>query len=287
MNIGYLASGQLGLSTLKACADFLQPIFIATDSNSLSIINHCKEKNIPLFKGNPRNGKLKEFMKNSKTDVLLSVNYLFLIDQEVIDLVKYPINFHGSLLPAYRGRTPHVWAIINGEKKTGVTAHIINSKCDEGDIMLQKEIPIEFEDTGADILKRYESIYPEMIKEILFMIKENKLQLIPQDHAMAFSVGKRTPDDGEINWTWQKEKIRNWVRAQAYPYPGAFTSLEGQKIIIDKISYSDNKYNQNDPDGLIVKGYPENIVKTSNGSVKLEVVRANEKLLKKNKVLGK
>lgn len=68
-------------------------------------------------------------------DNILSINYLFILGTEIIQRAKkYAINFNGSLLPRYRGRTPHVWAIINGESETGITAHLMNDLCDDGDM---------------------------------------------------------------------------------------------------------------------------------------------------------
>jgi methionyl-tRNA formyltransferase len=98
-----------------------------------------------------------------ETDLILSINYLFLLDEEMISKLPLAINIHGSLLPKYRGRTPHVWSIINGETKTGVTAHIIDADCDTGDIVKQIVVPIEKDDTGATILEKYEKIYPELL----------------------------------------------------------------------------------------------------------------------------
>ena len=134
--------------------------FILTDKKSLDIIQFSKEKNIPLFSGNPRNGMAYEFIKNIKIDVIVSINYLFLIEQDIYNHSnKITFNIHGSLLPKYRGRTPHVWAIINGEKKTGVTAHLIDSGCDTGDVIDQIEISIEENDTGGIILGKYSNEY--------------------------------------------------------------------------------------------------------------------------------
>src|SRR5690606_38202127 len=118
-------------------------------------------KFITLFIGNPRNGRGHAFLKNYSFDVLLSVNYLYLIEEDLIKMPRrFAINLHGSLLPKYRGRTPHVWAIINGEKKTGVTAHLITKGCDEGPIVSQIQIPIEIQDTGNDILNKFKQKYP-------------------------------------------------------------------------------------------------------------------------------
>lgn len=285
MTIAFLASGNLGLNVIKACADKIAPQFIATDNGSAAIIEYAAEKNIPVFKGNPRQGKLAAFMQQYNVDLLLSVNYLFIIEKDVIEQVKYPVNFHGSLLPKYRGRTPHVWAIINNETKTGVTAHIIDDGCDTGDIVLQKEIEITQDDTGAAVLKKYEAVYPSMVIEVIQAVENNAIQRTPQDNSKATYFSKRTPGDGGINWQWQKERIQNWVRAQAYPYPGAFCFAGDNKVVIDAVEFSDYGFNDTDTNGTVLSVSPSVIVKTSNGAISLTGIREGREHLIKGNIL--
>lgn len=285
MKIGYFGSGALGLSTLLATESSFVPAFIATDQNSLGVADYAVKKGIRLFKGNPRDARLADFLKNETFDLFLSVNYLFILENDIIKLAKHAINLHGSLLPKYRGRTPHIWAIINNENKTGITAHIIKDVCDAGDVVLQREVKIETNDTGADILKKFQIVYPEIIKEILNRAKAEKLFGISQNELLATYFGKRKPEDGLIDWNWQKERIRNWVRAQAAPYPGSFTYYDNDKLIIDELSWSDFGYNQNQPNGLILKVFPKVLVKTPNGVVQLESYRFDQTQLVEGKIL--
>jgi methionyl-tRNA formyltransferase len=94
-----------------------------------------------------------------------------------------------------------------------------------------------------------------------------------QNNSNATYFGKRTPDDGEINWNWSKERIYNWVRAQSNPYPGAFAYLNGKKVIIDKVSFSEYGFEESMPNGLILKTTPEILVKTANGVIVLKRIR--------------
>lgn len=274
MKFGILCSGELGFTCLtKLIADFKVEL-VFTDAKSKSIIAFCEDKNVPNFIGNPRGGNATEFLINKQIDVLISINYLFIIDSEIIKSAKkIAFNIHGSLLPKYRGRTPHVWAIINNEIMTGITAHVIDSGCDTGDIISQIEIPILEEDTGASILNKYQQYYLPIIYDVIEKIKMNELRPIIQNHKQATFFEKRTPEDGQINWDWQKERIRNWVRALSNPYPGAFSFYSNQKIIIDKVSYSDVGFHQNLPNGTILLSSPNVIVKTSNGAIQLDKIR--------------
>jgi methionyl-tRNA formyltransferase len=247
-------------------------VAVFTDNSSLSIIEFCKEKSIPFFAGNPRKFKARSFYeKIEKIEVILSINYLFLIESDLINLPqRYIINIHGALLPKYRGRTPHVWSIINGETKTGVTAHFIDEGCDTGNIILQKEILIEKEDTGANLLDKYEPVYFQIIDQLLAMLEMGDISSYEQDDSQSSYFGKRTQNDGRIIWSWGKHRIYNWIRAQAKPYPGAFAFVNGKKIIIHKVKEIDILPSLNDENGKVVKFndlYP--VIKTSDGYLEI------------------
>lgn len=286
MKVSFFASGELGFITLKEMHPLVDLNFIATDSKSKQIIDYAHQNNIPVFVGNPRNGKLSGFSKDFKCEVALSVNYLFIIEKSTVELFKYPINFHGSLLPKYRGRTPHVWAIINNEKQTGITAHLIDENCDTGNIVLQKKIAIEENDTGQSILEKFKAIYPSLIKEVVELLNLGELKTFVQDDSKATFFDKRTAEDGQIDWDWQKERIYNWVRAQANPYPGAFTFYKDEKIIIDKVSFSDLGFHQKIPNGFILATSPKVIIKTPNGAISLDEIRNKATFFEKGTILN-
>ncbi len=275
MRVGILASGQLGYKTISKL-NGLDIRFVFTDSKSEKIKDFCETQSIPCFLGNPRKSpeKVNKFLNDKNIDVLLSINYLFIVEENILNHPeKYAINFHGSLLPKYRGRTPHVWAVINDEKDTGITAHLMDANCDTGAIVKNVNIAINDNDTGNALLEKFENIYPEFILSVLEDVENNNVVLKQQDHTKATYFGKRTPNDGQINWKWQKERIYNWVRAQSYPYPGAFTYYNGQQIIIDRISFSDYGFSYDDENGLILQIKPKVLIKTPNGAISLEKIR--------------
>ena len=286
MKLGILTSGILGKDILKKIIPRYNVSFVLTDTNSIDIVKVCKKNNIPHFKGNPRNGKCYEFIKKIYVDVIISINYIFLIKLDIINHPKLlSFNIHGSLLPKYRGRTPHIWSIINNEKQCGITAHIIDEGCDTGDILSQIKIPINKYDTGNDILNKFKLKYFLLIKDVLDKIKSGKLSPIKQDESIATYYGIRKPEDGLINWNWHKERIRNWVRAQSSPYPGAFSFVNGNKITIDEVEYVSNGYKNYIENGVVLETDPNIIVKTPNGALKLTRFRENVKILKGDKFI--
>jgi methionyl-tRNA formyltransferase len=202
ISICLLVSGNLGYSLLKYIFSKIDVEIhsVFTDRKSDVIQVFCSDNKINCFVGNPRNNKSESFRNNIKErpDIILSINYLFLIEGDLIAYPKsYAVNVHGSLLPKYRGRTPHVWAIINNEKETGITAHLISSECDKGDIIAQKVIPITKEDTGGSILEKYKEYYPLLIDDVISKIQSGNFEIKRQDESKATYYPKRTPDDGE------------------------------------------------------------------------------------------
>lgn len=273
MRLGLLVSGGLGAEILIKIGEIHDIVFVFTDRHSSEILDYANLHSIPIFVGNPRNEKTRTFIKDKNIDVLVSVNYLYIIDNQLIELSsKFSINIHGSLLPKYRGRTPHVWAIINNESETGITVHVIDEGCDTGPILEQVHVRIESDDTGNMILEKYQKLYFPILKDVLVKIESGSFQLTQQDDSLATYFGKRTPEDGQINWSWQKERIRNWVRAQAFPYPGAFSYLKGEKLIIDELVFAERGFHFDQPNGQIVSVNPI-LVKTPNGVVQLKQVR--------------
>jgi methionyl-tRNA formyltransferase len=285
MTIGLLCSGNLGYKTMIELHTDYTIRFVFTDANSESIITHCGLHHIPVFIGNPRHGTCRDFIKDKEVEVIVSVNYIFLIDEPLLRAGNLAFNIHGSLLPKYRGRTPHVWAIINNEKVTGITAHVIDEGCDTGPVLEQIEIQIQEDDTGGSILQKFSAKYPEIIKRVLVNYAAGRVVAHPQDNSKATYFGKRTAEDGMINWSWQRERIKNWVRAQAYPYPGAFTFYKDSKIVIDEVRDSDIGFTFDMPDGLVLSASPL-VVKTPNGGLELIRVRGNSPGLVKGGILN-
>jgi methionyl-tRNA formyltransferase len=282
MTVGFLISGLLGETVLDYFIGKVEIKFVLTDKGSKNIHKICTQLNIPFYTGNPRSSKIDSFLVKLECDIIASINYLYLIDSKVINLAKgLCFNVHGSLLPKYRGRTPHVWCIINGETKTGITAHLIDQGCDTGPIIKQIEFEIHKDDTGATILNKFQKLYIPLINEIFELYKNKKIHLTQQDESQASYYGKRTPDDGRINWSWKSENIVNWVRAQSYPYPGAFTFYRDEKVIIDKISVVEYDLSNDFENGFIISLNPI-LVKSFDAILKIDSYRNNRLKFKLN-----
>lgn len=274
MRVGYFSSGILGFESLIRLK--IKPKIIFTDNKSLDLQQFAKSYNIPIYVGKPNTEQAEQLLNKVKLDLIISVNYIFILRENIF---KFPtlgsINLHGSLLPKYRGRTPHVWAIINGEQVTGVTAHFIDEGCDTGDIIEQKKIDISITDSGQDLLEKYKSVYPTMIKTVIEKLEKGNFNRIVQDNSQASYYGKRTPKDGIINWHKKSDDIYNWVRAQSLPYPGAFSYYNKEKLIIDWVKTKE--YEGNEAPGTILSTNPL-MVKSGDGALIIEKIRDNKSL---------
>jgi methionyl-tRNA formyltransferase len=156
-------------------------------------------------------------------DVILSVWYRRLLGAELLALPPIAaLNVHGSLLPAYRGRAPLNWVLVNGERRTGVTLHHMTLEADAGDIVAQRAIDIEPDDTALSLYARMIEVGVDLLLDTYPAVLAGTAPRTPQDHAQATVVGLRRPDDGRVEWTWPARRIANMIRGVARPYPGAF-----------------------------------------------------------------
>ena len=149
------------------------------------------------------------------------------------------INVHGSLLPQYRGAAPINWAIINGEKQTGVTTFKLQHEIDTGNILLQEIIPIGDDETAGELHDKMKGVGAELLVKTIRGLAENTISEIPQQSVKPGDI-KHAPkiftDTCKIDWTKSASDIHNLVRGLS-PYPGAFTYLKEKtfKIFRSKI----------------------------------------------------
>ena len=134
------------------------------------------------------------------------------------------VNVHASLLPAYRGPAPINWCIIEGESVTGVTTMMTDAGVDTGDILLQREVPIEPEETASRLTERLAAIGAALLVETLGRLSRGTLSPVPQDHGKATRHPMLTKEHGKIDWTRGAPAIANLVRG-VDPWPGAWTTL--------------------------------------------------------------
>lgn len=179
--------------------------------------------------------KLKSFWEHESIDIMFLVNWRYLIRSNIYKKPRLGTYvFHDSLLPKYRGFSPTVWAIINGEDHTGVTLFQIADDVDFGDIVDQKKTPIGKDDTIAQVMERVTQDYLGILESNLKNLLSGSVSKIAQDHSFATFTCRRLPEDNVVDWKLPTIDIYNLIRAVSKPYPGAYTYLDGKKLFLWK-----------------------------------------------------
>jgi methionyl-tRNA formyltransferase len=156
-------------------------------------------------------------------DLIFSFYYRSMLPMALLSRARFgAFNLHGSLLPRFRGRAPLNWAIVKGERETGVTLHEMVEKPDAGRIVDQQAVPIGPDDTAVEVFHRMTDAAEAVLKRSLPALVAGKVAFKPNDLARGSYYGRRRPEDGRIDWTKSAQEIHNLVRAVAPPFPGAF-----------------------------------------------------------------
>lgn len=173
------------------------------------------------------------FWAENPVDLMFSVSWRYLIPADIYLSPRLgTFIFHDSLLPQYRGFAPTVWAMVNGEPYTGATLFEIADDVDSGPIVGQQRVDIGPHDTIAQVMTNVTAAYLTLLETYLPALMAGTAPRTPQNQAEATFTCKRLPEDNKIDWTQPTQVIYNLIRATTSPYPGAFTTLEGQKLII-------------------------------------------------------
>ena len=141
------------------------------------------------------------------------------------------MNLHGSLLPKYRGAAPIHWAVINGEKETGVSTFLLQHEIDTGDLLLQKSLPIGPDETTGEVYERMKAMGAEVVLESVQKIEAGDYQLQAQNNEEATKAPKIHTETCIIDFNQATEKVHNFIRGLS-PFPVAWTMLEDQKLKI-------------------------------------------------------
>jgi len=185
---------------------------------------------------------IEERVRALRPELVLSVYYRRVIPEGIMRLATLgAVNLHGSLLPRYRGRAPVNWAIIGGEKVSGFTFHFMEKKPDTGDIILQTRVSIGPNDRALDVYWKMARKMPRALARLIRMFRTGNVPRAGQDHDRATCFGRRTAEDGKIDWDRPAREIKDLVRAVTRPWPGAFTDFRGKRLFIWKADYRKTK----------------------------------------------
>ena len=247
----FIGSKQLGLDCLKTMYSQSRETLIGvmtfddeTDGRSKfnDFTDFCSTNEIPMFIAKNKS-ESEKIIINQHPDICIVVGWYWLISNETLNNVPYGLlGIHNSLLPKYRGGSPLIWSIINGEKNIGFSMFTFTEGMDEGDIWFQYAFELKQEDDINSVLVKIEKEAVEQLKLNYKKILSGELKPKPQNHQEATYCAQRNPNDGRIDWNKSAIQIYNFIRSQSKPYPGAFTVYKKKKLIIWKASINENPY---------------------------------------------
>ena len=181
----------------------------------------------------PNTPDVAAWLASLDAEVFVSVWYRRLLGDALLRMPRVAaVNLHGSLLPAYRGRAPLNWVLVNGERVTGVTLHHMTPEADAGDIVAQVPIEIAPDDTALTLYGRLVKTGVDLLLEWYPAVLDGTAPRRAQDHARATVVGRRRAEDGRVSWTWPAHRIADMIRAVTHPYPGAFVGDGAARLVL-------------------------------------------------------
>ncbi|MBL7253040.1 methionyl-tRNA formyltransferase [Paractinoplanes lichenicola] len=199
-----------------------------------SVADLAEKRDVPvILRNRPDDDELLQALKAADPDVIVATNWRTWIPPSIFNLPRLgTLNVHDSLLPAYAGFSPLIWALINGEKEVGVTAHMMDETLDAGDIVLQRAVPVGPRDTTTDLFHRTLELFGPITVDGLALIASGRTDWVKQDRSKASFFHKRADEDCRIDWGWPAEDLDRLVRAQCEPYPSAYTFHRGRRLEI-------------------------------------------------------
>ena len=202
------------------------PVKILAEAESIPVLQPEKIRTDEFF----------DEIKFHNPDLICVTAYGKIIPPNILELPKYGcINVHASLLPKYRGAAPINWAIINGEKTTGITTMFMDEGMDTGDILLKEEIEIGEDDTSIELSEKLSAIGALLLIETIEKGQNDEIRPLKQNDSEATYAPIIKKEVGKIDWNKSAEAIRDLVRG-TQPWPGAFTSYNGKNFKIFRAS---------------------------------------------------
>ena len=240
MTIGLYLMTEKGLAVLEAALEANVEIAHVTTASATGMNDNshetislvAKQHGIPTF--------LRSHPPSYTSDLSVAAGWRWMLD--VPELVV----LHDSLLPRYRGYSPLITALANGDPEVGVTAFVANDVPDTGPIVAQRRLPLAYPVRMRQVLKRLVPLYKDLASEVLR--EDRPLRYFQQDHAKATYSLWRDDHDYRIDWTADDRTIVRLVDAASEPFPGAWTTADGNRVVIDYAeTVTDVRFEQRHP----------------------------------------
>ncbi|GIW55857.1 MAG: methionyl-tRNA formyltransferase [Nitrospiraceae bacterium] len=239
----------------------------------------CQREGLPVLQPvKMKDPAFLDALKNWQPDLIAVAAFGRILPPAILNLPsKGCVNVHASLLPKYRGAGPIQWAIINGERETGITTMLMDEGMDTGAILLQEAVPIEPDDTAGTLSAKLAQVGGRLLLETVRRLKAGTLAPRPQDHTQATLAPLLKKEDGLIDWTRPAVEIANRIRGLA-PWPGAYTFAGEDRWKIWKATAKDGQTDKAVPGTIIGLAKEAILVSTGDGLLSItEIQPANSR----------
>ena len=213
-----------------------------------------------------------DILSSLEADVFVVIAFGQIIPKALLDVPNMgAINLHASLLPKYRGPAPIQWAIINGEKQTGVTTMHLDEGMDTGDILLSSAVDIGPEDTSASLHDRLAKEGAQLILETIDRLADGSVSAVPQDDLAATYAPLLSKKAGHIDWTRPAAELADFIRGVT-PWPSAYTYCDDMRLKILKATYMNMELP--DAPGTVLASFPDELrVATGEGALLIQEIQ--------------
>lgn len=253
MRIVFIGSGEIGVPTLRGLAQAheLLAVFTRPDRPAgrgqrpqpTPVKEATLELGLKLYQPESvKSPESLELIRGLKPEFIIVAAYGEILSKELLSIPERgAINLHASLLPKYRGAAPIQWALIRGERETGITTFLMDEGMDTGQILLQRAIPIEEEDTAGSLYGKLTQLGAEVMLATLEGLEKGTLKPRPQDHSQATYAPKIKKEMGKLDWTKPSRELFNLIRG-LNPDPGAFTFFRGLRLKLHRSRVLQGKF---------------------------------------------
>ena len=235
------------------------------------------EMGIPVYQ--PVKVREPEFVKtlaDLAPDVIVVVAFGQILPKSILEIPRYGcVNIHASLLPKYRGAAPIQWAVIDGEKETGVTTMFMNEGLDTGDMLEKEVVPLDPKETGGSLHDKLSAVGGRLILSTMKGLEDGTLKGTPQTDEGSCYAKMLKKSLGDIDWTMDGAAIERLIRG-LNPWPSAYTSLHGKTLKIWDADVTDREYGV-EPGTVAEVSKDQLIIQTGKGSLSVRSLQLEGK----------
>ena len=272
LKIAFLGLGEIGEKCLQAIVDDFEIKFFLIPRNYLSEELKSLAKNYSLRTHEVKNSAdIFQLMKKDRIDLMIVAGCPFLLKKDLLDKPDLGvINVHTGALPKYRGFHPLPWAIINDEKRIGVTVHMMDEGMDTGDVLLQDCFEIDESDNISTVRTRACVLGAKLLARVLGNIKDGNLPGKKQDSSQSSYAPRRTPRDSQIDWSRTARDIFNLIRASEGSYAAFSYTQDKKKVSIRKSLIKGGAVTKEQYGEVLDKNDEGYLVGTGDGIIQIE-----------------